>query len=135
MRAFRHYSRNLCDSPPAACRKASWGTLFDKSNFFMRYKVYLQVDVRSTSQDESRRWFGWVQSRLRILIQLLETVPHLKCACPYPICIPLSGSDQPAPMPIAKIEEADPDNDEMPTSLACAFFVGLEIESGQRMVR
>lgn len=109
--------------------------LFEKSNFFSLYKVYLQIDVRSATQDESRRWFGWVQSRLRILIQQLETVEQVRCACPYPICVPVASSEEPAAMPIPKIEESDPDNDEMPTSLACAFFVGLDVVAGQRMVR
>lgn len=95
--------------------------------------MYLQVDVRTASQDDAKRWFGWVQSRLRLLIQGLESVETVKCACPYPVCIPL-GAGPVTALPVSKIEEGDPDNDEMPTSLACAFFIGLEIAPGQRQV-
>jgi poly(A) polymerase len=34
-----------------------WTTLFDKCDFFSRYKVYLQVDIVAQTELEHRKWF------------------------------------------------------------------------------
>lgn len=36
---------------------APWSTLFEKCNFFSRYKVYLQVDILAQTEAEHRKWF------------------------------------------------------------------------------
>ncbi|KAG8066017.1 hypothetical protein GUJ93_ZPchr0004g40231 [Zizania palustris] len=51
-----------------------WGTLFQSSHFFNTYKSYLQVDVTATGGDDDlRKWKGWVESRLRLLVARSET--------------------------------------------------------------
>jgi len=61
-----------------------WSVLFDKCEFFSRYKVYLQVDILGATEQEHRKWEGLVESRLRILIQKLEITPYVQHAHPFP---------------------------------------------------
>jgi poly(A) polymerase len=61
-----------------------WAVLFEKSDFFCRYKVYLQIDILAQTEDEHRKWEGLVESRLRLLILKLEQTPHMQHAHPYP---------------------------------------------------
>lgn len=63
--------------------KAQWSELFEKHDFFHRYKYYLQVIASSGSADLQLKWQGTVESRLRQLIMKLETVPSLICAHPF----------------------------------------------------
>jgi poly(A) polymerase len=35
----------------------SWESLFEKSNFFEKYKAYVQVEIVAHSEEEHRKWF------------------------------------------------------------------------------
>jgi len=37
--------------------KAAWNDLFEKSDFFFRYKWYLQVTVRANAQENLSAWY------------------------------------------------------------------------------
>lgn len=83
--------------------QAQWEDLFEKSDFFTRYKHYLQISLESATEDELHIWFdtklavrgyepankaplfrkGFVESRLRVLIQQLEQEGGLSCVRPY----------------------------------------------------
>ncbi|KND02181.1 polynucleotide adenylyltransferase PAP1 [Spizellomyces punctatus DAOM BR117] len=60
-----------------------WVELFTKSDFFSRYKYYLQVIASSKEAESQLRWAGMVESRLRQLVMKLELVDHLELAHPY----------------------------------------------------
>lgn len=64
--------------------KSSWKNLFEKGDFFSRYKAYIQVEVIAPTEEEHRKWEGWVESRLRFLISNLEQTPNLQYAHPFP---------------------------------------------------
>jgi poly(A) polymerase len=63
--------------------KESWKVLFEKSDFFLRYRYYLQICASSTSADGQSKWSGLVESRLRQLIMKLELVEMLEVAHPF----------------------------------------------------
>jgi poly(A) polymerase len=63
--------------------KETWSSLFQKDDFFHRYKYYLQVIVSSVSSDIQVKWAGLVESRLRQLVMKLELVENLEIAHPY----------------------------------------------------
>lgn len=69
--------------------KADWSELFQKHDFFHRYKYYLQVVASSGSADLQLKWSGTVESRIRQLVMKLELVPTLMCAHPF-----IKGFDQ-----------------------------------------
>ncbi|KAJ3116277.1 polynucleotide adenylyltransferase [Phlyctochytrium bullatum] len=62
---------------------ATWNDLFEKDDFFHRYKYYLQVIASTDSAERHLRWSGLVESRLRQLVMKLENVENLEVAHPY----------------------------------------------------
>jgi poly(A) polymerase len=48
-------------------------------DFFQRHCRYIQVDICADSAEDHRNWFGWVESRLRMLIIALEQPPFVFC--------------------------------------------------------
>lgn len=69
---------NRIDEPGAFRDVSIWSELFQPVDFFSLYDFYLQVQVSGADEIETRSWMGWVQSRLRHLVALLERVPGLK---------------------------------------------------------
>jgi poly(A) polymerase len=69
--------------------KAKWSELFEKHDFFTRYKYYLQVIASSDSADTQLLWSGMVESRLRQLVMKLEMVEDIELAHPF-----IKGYDQ-----------------------------------------
>jgi len=63
---------------------APWSILFEKSEFFTKYKAYVQVDVFATTEEEHRKWEGWIESRLRFLVLNLEQTENIEFAHPLP---------------------------------------------------
>jgi len=61
-----------------------WTSLLDKCDFFLRYKAYVQIDVLASTEEDHRKWEGWIESRLRFLISNLEQTANLQFAHPYP---------------------------------------------------
>lgn len=60
-----------------------WNELFEKHDFFYRYKYYLQVTASSDSAERQLKWAGMVESRLRQLVMKLELVENLSLAHPF----------------------------------------------------
>lgn len=62
-----------------------WDELFEPSDFFTRYDGYLQVDATAKDAESLEAWAGWVEARLRLLVETMEyqRLPfnHI---CPYP---------------------------------------------------
>ncbi|XP_074348458.1 nuclear poly(A) polymerase 1-like isoform X2 [Apium graveolens] len=50
----------------------SWKILFERFPFFEAYKHYLQIDISAENDEDSRKWKGWVESRLRLLTLKIE---------------------------------------------------------------
>ncbi|KXS10687.1 Poly(A) polymerase [Gonapodya prolifera JEL478] len=63
--------------------ESEWKELFESHDFFDRYKHYLQVVVSSSSQSLQLKWSGLVESRLRQLVNRLESVDTLALAHPF----------------------------------------------------
>ncbi|KAL1921740.1 uncharacterized protein VTP21DRAFT_10382 [Calcarisporiella thermophila] len=63
-----------------------WEELFEKSDFFHRYRNYLQVIAASGSEEKQLRWSGFVESRIRQLVMKLEIAEGVLLAHPYVTC-------------------------------------------------
>ena len=61
-----------------------WNSLFAPSDFFGKYPLYLAVDMFSYSVNFDR-WKGYTESRLRKLVELLETDNGLETIHLHPI--------------------------------------------------
>ncbi|KAJ1950649.1 polynucleotide adenylyltransferase, partial [Linderina pennispora] len=64
-------------------KKAVWNELFEKSDFFYRYRHYLQVNVTSEDEDDHHRLHGLADARIRHYIMKLEMTDQIVLAHPY----------------------------------------------------
>lgn len=62
----------------------NWSELLEKHNFFFRYKFYLCIVAATVSTYEQHlKWAGFIESKLRLLVQKLEVVDGITVAHPY----------------------------------------------------
>ncbi|KZV19513.1 poly(A) polymerase-like [Dorcoceras hygrometricum] len=65
--------------------KSSWDALFEPFAFFEAYKNYLQIDIAAETDEDSRNWKGWVESRIRLLTLKIERDTNGVLQChPHP---------------------------------------------------
>lgn len=62
---------------------ANWSELFQKHDFFHKYRYYLQVIASTGDQGLQLKWSGTVEARLRQLVMKLEYVDSLQLAHPF----------------------------------------------------
>ena len=62
---------------------ATWSDLFARSDFFSRYRHFFQILAISESAEEHRVWSGFVESKVRILMNKLEMEPNIAVAPPF----------------------------------------------------
>ena len=64
--------------------KKTWGDLFSKHDFFYKYKFYLSITATTKGTDEQHlKWSGLVESKVRLFVMKLETLPGIKLAQPF----------------------------------------------------
>ncbi|CAD6633324.1 XXYS1_4_G0007580.mRNA.1.CDS.1 [Saccharomyces cerevisiae] len=64
--------------------KMSWANLFEKNDFFFRYKFYLEITAYTRGSDEQHlKWSGLVESKVRLLVMKLEVLAGIKIAHPF----------------------------------------------------
>ncbi|KAK9450274.1 Poly(A) polymerase central domain-containing protein [Limtongia smithiae] len=64
--------------------KRQWVDLFDKHDFFQRYKYYLAIYASSKGTAEQQlKWSGMVESKIRILVSKLEFIDSIELAHPF----------------------------------------------------
>ncbi|KAF6015389.1 hypothetical protein HII12_000932 [Brettanomyces bruxellensis] len=64
--------------------KKNWSAMFQKHDFFYKYKFYLTVIAATReSYEDHLGWSGLVKSKLRLLVQKLENIPEIALAHPY----------------------------------------------------
>jgi len=124
--------------------KATWSELFEKHDFFTKYRYYLQVIASTVNPDVQLKWSGTVESRIRQLVMKLEYVDSLTLAHPF-----VKGFDQTSyclseeelrtvaqgeiPDAIAKRKKEDIEGKEGASPVySTTFFIGLAIEPKQR---
>ncbi len=62
---------------------ATWSDLFSKSDFFHRYRHFFQILAVSESPEEHRVWAGFVEAKVRILMNKLEMEANIAVAPPF----------------------------------------------------
>lgn len=64
--------------------KLPWKSLFVKHTFFTQdYKYYIIVNAGSKTKENSKIWGGFVESKIRILVQSLERHASVQLARPF----------------------------------------------------
>jgi poly(A) polymerase len=61
-----------------------WKDLFTKHTFFTQaFKYYLMINCCSTSKESHKIWSGYVESKVRVLVQGVERHPSIALARPF----------------------------------------------------
>ncbi|KAG5859514.1 poly(A) polymerase [Encephalitozoon hellem] len=64
--------------------KNDFRRIFELSDFFSRYKLFVEVLAMSTSEEGFAKWEGYVESKIRILASKFEAVDDILYAIPFP---------------------------------------------------
>ncbi|KAG5648740.1 hypothetical protein DXG03_000087 [Asterophora parasitica] len=123
--------------------KASWSELFERHDFFLKYRYYLQVIASTGDPELQMKWSGTVESRIRQLVMKLEYVDSLTLAHPFikgfnRICYCLSEEEVQAVAQgeisdaIANRKKEDIEGKEGASLVySTTFYIGLAIEPKQ----
>lgn len=61
---------------------ASWTDLFEPVDFFEQFKHFLKIDILANTQEDQEAWYGFVQSRLKLLLydhlEQLKPTPYVR---------------------------------------------------------
>ncbi|KIK53275.1 hypothetical protein GYMLUDRAFT_49451 [Collybiopsis luxurians FD-317 M1] len=122
---------------------AQWSELFQKHDFFHKYRYYLQIIASTGDADLQIKWSGTVESRIRQLVMKLEYVDSLILAHPFikgfeQVCYCLSEEEIRAVAQgeisetISKRKKEDIEGKEGAGPVhTTTFYVGLAIEPKQ----
>lgn len=77
------FKRGLAVTDEIATGTKTWSALFDKHDFFTRYRYYLQITASSPNADTQLKWAGTVEARLRQLVMKVEEVDTVDLAHPF----------------------------------------------------
>jgi poly(A) polymerase len=76
--------RGLKISEDIMMGKQPWSALFVKHTFFTRdYKFYMTVTSAGKTKEAYKIWSGYVESKVRMLVQRLEQHPSIELARPF----------------------------------------------------
>jgi len=74
-------------------RGGLWSKLFERADFFSRYKVFVQIQAFADTEDHHLKWVGYVESKLRVLIRNLENTTNVKHVHPHTKCFVTNAPD------------------------------------------
>jgi len=77
------FKRGLAVTDEIATGTKPWSALFDKHDFFTRYRYYLQITASSPNAEIQLKWAGTVEARLRQLVMKVEEVDTVDLAHPF----------------------------------------------------
>lgn len=138
--------------------KASWHDLFVPTDFFSRYRQYIQIVAVSGSEDNAKLWNGFIESKIRLFVSKLEQLMHVVASPPFPegFQTTMQATDtakvldaliyreqQPAvdtPLgsladtkPTEPQEEGKDPSPEVKAYHVCSFYIALELQSASGM--
>lgn len=67
-----------------ASPSASFSELFQFTDFFRKYKLFVEAAIQCTDREEYLMWNGYIESRIRILATKLEGAENVTQAIPFP---------------------------------------------------
>ncbi|XP_069559155.1 poly(A) polymerase type 3-like [Brachyistius frenatus] len=69
-------------------KKANWHKLFEKTDFFDKYQHYVILEASYTTEEQHLKWVGLVESKIRLLVGILERNVHVALAHVNPKSLP-----------------------------------------------
>lgn len=106
--------------------------LSEPTDFFLRYNNYLDIVITAGTNAELDRWFGWVESKVRLLVKSIDALndnendPPIKLH-PHPISF-----KEPAPATEGE-EEAKSDAEKRPPPRH--FYIGIDTRTLEAQIK
>jgi hypothetical protein len=75
--------------------EAQWEKLFERTDFFRKYTVYLMIAVGGNDPDEARRFVEYIQSRMPAFLRSLDALEFVRAHI-YPDFFPISQEEAPS---------------------------------------
>ncbi|OHS99156.1 Poly(A) polymerase beta [Tritrichomonas foetus] len=69
-------------------KKRKWDKLLAETNFFTRYKYYIQIKISADTQENYDSWQGTVESKIKRLAMDLEKEENIQYAVTFPYTFP-----------------------------------------------
>ena len=69
----REFKRGKIVTGKVLIGEAKWMDVWSDVQFFAKYKTYLQLIITADNEEDFKKWEGWVGSRLKNLVQGVET--------------------------------------------------------------
>jgi poly(A) polymerase len=69
----REFKRGKIVTGKVLIGEAKWTDVWSDVHFFAKYKTYLQLIITADNEEDFKKWEGWVGSRLKNLVQGVET--------------------------------------------------------------
>ena len=69
----REFKRGKIVTGKVLIGEAKWTDVWSDVQFFAKYKTYLQLIITADNEEDFKKWEGWVGSRLKNLVQGVET--------------------------------------------------------------
>ncbi|KAM9852161.1 poly(A) polymerase type 3-like [Aulostomus maculatus] len=60
--------------------EADWSELFEESKFLEKFPFYLVVEASTKMEEEHHEWMGFIESKIRILLEGVDLVPDISVA-------------------------------------------------------
>jgi len=80
--------KDICDKPWDENRSSDeWAELFVPNEFFLRFGTYVVVQATAADDDMLHAWVGYIESRIRKLVEVLQRAP-LRKIFPFPKKVP-----------------------------------------------
>jgi poly(A) polymerase len=74
-------------------QRAKWNEVHEPHPFFQHYKDFLMIDILALGDEVFKKYCGWVESKLRILMMQLEQVRGM-IIHPNPVQFDMHGADE-----------------------------------------
>lgn len=58
--------------------------LFEESDFFVKYKDYIEIEINSENEEDHNIWKAFIESKIRFLVKKIEILQDKKIIHPYP---------------------------------------------------
>ncbi|KAH0791611.1 Poly(A) polymerase beta [Histomonas meleagridis] len=93
MRMTEEFKRGFKITNSIIMKGKKWSLLIAPSNFFTKYKWYLQIKISADTKERFLAWEGVVESRIKKLSILLEENDKIEYAATYPKAFETPGAD------------------------------------------
>jgi poly(A) polymerase len=122
----------FCRAHEILKNRKEFTAVFDSTDFFKRYRLFIDVEIRSEDAEESIGWNGYIESKIRILAAKLEGIECIQSAIPFPKGFRAKAKYEDRELEAGKKRIGDDMGAKIVkrenNCFKCNFFVSIEVE-------